>query len=361
MGAGRPPCQATLALASHGAWNYPAAMIRVAVVGAGRWGINHVRAFARIETAEVRAVCDGSDAALEKAKKLVPGARLEKSYEAVLAAGDIDAVVLATPAPAHAEMAIAALRAKKHVLVEKPLALSGADAAAVAETAEREGRTLMVGHLLLFHPAVRRMREALASGEIGDILYMYAVRVNLGTLRRDENAMWSLAPHDISVMLHLLGKEPIDVAARGAACLQPGVQDVVFVSLRFPGGVLGQIQNSWLDPRKERRIVVVGSKKMMEFDDVHPTDKLKIHDKGYDREPAFAEYSEFLSIRSGEVRTVDVSMAEPLDAECRHFLECLAEGKRPLTDGASAVRVVKVLEAAQKSMMADGVPVALEG
>jgi predicted dehydrogenase len=336
-------------------------MIRVAVVGAGRWGINHVRAFARIETAEVTAVCDASDEALARAKKLVPGARLEKSFDAVLAAPDVDAVVLATPAPAHAAMAIQALRAKKHVLVEKPLALSAADAVAVTDAAKSEGRVLMVGHLLLFHPAVRRMKEALTSGEIGDILYMYAVRVNLGTLRRDENAMWSLAPHDISVMLHLLGKEPVDVAARGAACLQPGVQDVVFVSLRFPGGVIGQIQNSWLDPRKERRIVVVGSKKMMEFDDVHPTDKLKIHDKGYDREPAFAEYTEFLNIRSGEVRTVDVPMAEPLDAECRHFLECVAEGKQPLTDGPSAVRVVKVLEAAQRSMMADGVPAAIEG
>lgn len=349
-----------VSVASRGAWKYGPRMIRVAVVGAGRWGINHVRAFARIESADVRAVCDASDEALGKAQKLVPGARLERSYEAVLAADDVDAVVLATPAKAHAEMAIAALRAKKHVLVEKPLALSAADAIRVEEAAAKEGRTLMVGHLLLFHAAVRRMREAIVSGEIGEILYMYAVRVNLGTLRRDENAMWSLAPHDISVMLHLLGEEPVDVAARGAAYLQPGVQDVVFTSLRFPSGVLGQIQNSWLDPRKERRIVVVGSKKMMELDDVHPTDKLKIHDKGYDREPHFAEYAEFLSIRSGEVKTCDVPLSEPLDAECRHFLECVAEGKKPLTDGASAVQVVKVLEAAQRSLMTDGQPVRLD-
>jgi predicted dehydrogenase len=331
-------------------------VIRVAIVGAGRWGINHVRAFARIQSAEVRAVCDASDAALEKARALVPGARLEKSYEAVLASDDIDAVVLATPAKDHAQMALAALATKKHVLVEKPLALRGADAEAVAALAERENRVLMVGHLLLFHPVVKRMREAILAGEIGDVLYLYAVRVNLGTLRRDENAMWSLAPHDISVMLHLLDAEPKSVSARGAAYLQPNVQDVVFLNLRFESGVLAQIQNSWLDPRKERRIVVVGSKKMMEFDDVHPTDKLKIHDKGYDREPAFTEYSEYLSIRSGDIHVPQVAMVEPLDAECRHFLECVAEGKKPLTDGRSAVRVVKVLEAAQKSLMSDGTP-----
>jgi predicted dehydrogenase len=335
-------------------------MVRVAIVGAGRWGINHVRAFGRIPSADVRAVCDGSDAALEKAHKLVPGARLEKSYEAVLAAPDVDAVVLATPAKDHAHMALAALAAKKHVLVEKPLALRGEDAVAVADAAEREGRVLMVGHLLLFHPVVQRMREAILAGEIGDILYLYAIRVNLGTLRRDENAMWSLAPHDISVMLHLLGDEPKSVAARGAACLQRNVQDVVFVSLRFKNGVLGQIQNSWLDPRKERRIVVVGSKKMMEFDDVHPTEKLRIHDKGYDREPAWTEYAEYLSIRNGEVHVPQVAMIEPLDAECRHFLECVEQNKRPLTDGRSAVDVVKVLEAAQKSLLADGVPTILD-
>jgi predicted dehydrogenase len=331
-------------------------MVRVAIVGAGRWGINHVRAFARIPGADVKAVCDASEAALSKAQKLVPGARLEKQYQAVLEAPDIDAVVLATPAKDHAAMALAALAAKKHVLVEKPLALRAADADAVVAAAEREQRVLMVGHVLLFHPVVTRMREAIAAGEIGDVLYLYAVRVNLGTLRSDENSMWSLAPHDISVMMHFLQASPVSVTARGAAYLQPNVQDVVFVNLRFPNGVLGQIQNSWLDPRKERRIVVVGSKKMMEFDDVHPAEKLRIHDKGFQRDASFTEYSEFMSLRKGDIHIPHVSMAEPLDAECRHFLECVAEGKQPLTDGRSGAAVVRVLEAAQASLVADGAP-----
>lgn len=345
---------------SEGPLDYRGGMVRVAIVGAGLWGINHVRAFGRIPSADVRVVCDLSETALEKAHRLAPGARLEKSFEAVLAAEDVDAVVLATLAGDHAQMALKALAANKHVLVEKPLALKTDEAIAVTRAAERQGRVLMVGHLLLFHPIVRRMREGIIEGEIGEVLYLYSVRVNLGVLRQDENAMWSLAPHDVSVMLHLLGQKAKSVAARGSACLQPTVQDVVFVSVRFENGILGQIQNSWLDPRKERRIVVVGSKKMMEFDDVHPTEKLRIHDKGYDRKTDFTEYAEYLSIRNGEAHVPPVAMVEPLDAECRHFLSCIEQGTRPITDGWSAVEVVRVLEAAQKSLLADGVPVKIE-
>lgn len=335
-------------------------MVRVAIVGAGLWGINHVRAFGRIPSADVRVVCDLSDAALAKAHKLVPSARLETSFDAVLADPEVDAVVIATLAGDHARMALAAIEAGKHVLVEKPLALKTEDAVAVAEAADRRGRVLMVGHLLLFHPGVRRMREGILSGEIGEVLYLYATRVNLGVLRRDENAMWSLGPHDVSVMHYLLGKKAKTVAARGSACLQPAVQDVVFVSVRFEGGILGQIHTSWLDPRKERRIVVVGSRKMMELDDVQKTDKLRIHDKGYDRKTDFTEYAEYLSIRQGESHAPEVEMVEPLDAECRHFLECVEAGRRPLSDGWAGVEVVKVLEAAQRSLVMDGVPVAID-
>lgn len=338
-------------------------MVRVAIVGAGRWGVNHVRAFARIGLqggpCEVRAVCDPSEEALAKAKKLVPHARLEKSYESILAAPDIDAVVLATPAKDHASMAVQAFSAGKHALVEKPLALEKEAAESVVAAAARAGRTLMVGHLMLFHPAVQRMRAGIRAGEIGEVLYLYSVRVNLGTLRHDENAMWSLAPHDLSVMLHLLDERPVSVAARGAACLRPDVHDVVFLSLRFASGVLAQIQTSWLDPRKQRRLVVVGSKKMMELDDVLPTEKLRIHDKGFERDATFTEYVEFMSIRRGDILVPEVPMVEPLDVECRHFLECAIEGKQPLTDGPSAVRVVEVLTAAQRSLESDGVPVAL--
>jgi predicted dehydrogenase len=333
--------------------------VRLAVVGVGAWGVNHVRAFARLKGVEVAAVCDGAAEARARALALAPRARAESEIGAVLADGSIDAVVLATPAVTHAKLAEEVLAAGKHVLVEKPLALSAADAAAVVAAAERAGKVLMVGHLMLFHPAVERLRKMVQAGDLGRIYYLYAQRVNLGRLRHDENAMWSLAPHDISMILSLLDEAPLSVSARGGSYLQKGVEDVVFVTLRFPSGVLANIQLSWLDPRKERRLTVVGSKKMVELDDVHAVEKLRIYDKGYDRPPDFTEYAEYLSIRNGDIHIPQVSMAEPLDLECRHFVECVREGKRPLTDGPSALAVVRVLEAATTSLAGDGVPVSM--
>jgi len=332
-------------------------VVRVAIVGSGRWGINHVRAFARSSLGRVQAVCDPDGASLERARAFAPEARLVKSYDDVLAAGDVDAVVLATPAKTHAEMALAALAAGKHVLVEKPLALRVDDAERVTAAAERAGKVLMVGHLMLYHPVVERMRHVVKSGELGELFYLYALRVNLGTVRRDENAMWSLGPHDLSMILHLVDDVPKSVTARGGTYLQANVPDVVFLNMRFSKGIVAQVQNSWLDPRKERRLTVVGSKKMMEFDDVRAHGKLKIFDRGVAREQEFTEYAQFLSIRSGDVAAPEIPMEEPLVAECRHFLECIREGRRPLTDGASAVRVVRVLEAAERSLGLDGMPV----
>jgi predicted dehydrogenase len=332
-------------------------MIRVAVVGAGAWGINHVRAFSRTGGAELVMVADASAAARDRALAIAPGVRLAGDFGQVLTAPEVDAVVLATPAKHHAEQARLALNAGKHVLVEKPLALSVADAHAVVSAAETHKRILMVGHLMLYHPAVERLKAIIDSGELGRIFYMYAVRVNLGRVRPDENALWSLAPHDISMIEYLLGDEPESVSARGGIYLQSRIEDVVFVNLRFRSGVSAQIQVSWLDPRKERRLTIVGSQKMAEFDDVAPADKIKVYDKGFDRPPAFTEYEQFLSIRNGQVRAPQLEMVEPLERECRHFIDCIAEGKRPLTDGHSALRVVRVLEAAQESLEADGAPV----
>ncbi len=339
--------------------SYVSSVVRVAVIGAGAWGVNHVRAFARAKGAELVMVCDASEDALARARGLAPRARTGRDLADALAASDVDAVVLVTPAVKHAEHACAALAAGKHVFVEKPLALSGADAARVLAAAERSGRTLMVGHLMLFHPAVDRMRRMIAAGELGRILYMYAVRVNLGRVRRDENSMWSLAPHDVSMILHLLQEQPVSVSARGGCYLQPGIEDVSFVNLRFASGVVAQIQLSWLDPRKVRKLTIVGAQKMVEFDDVDPVEKLRIYDKGFDRPPQFTEFSEYLSIRNGDIHIPQVPMVEPLELECRHFLESVDKGTPPLTDGASALRVVRVLEAAQRSLAADGAPVEL--
>ena len=332
-------------------------MVRIAVVGAGAWGINHVRAMSRTAGAELVMVCDGSAQARDRAHAIAPSARLGNDLAEALAAADVDAVVLATPAKDHAEQARMTLNAGKHVLVEKPLALDTADAHAVVAAAETHKRTLMVGHLMLFHPAVERLKAMIDRGELGRVFYIYAVRVNLGRVRQDENALWSLAPHDVSMIQYLLADEPASVSARGGIYLQNRIEDVVFVNLRFRSGVCAQIQVSWLDPRKERRLTIVGSQKMVEFDDVHPVEKLRVYDKGVDRPPAFTEYAQFLSIRNGDIHIPQIPMVEPLERECRHFVECVAEGKRPLTDGHSALRVVRVLEAAQKSLESDGTPV----
>jgi predicted dehydrogenase len=332
---------------------------KVAIMGTGAWGINHVRAFARLKGAEVVAVCDPSPEARGRAQAQAPRARAASDPAEILGDPDIDAVVIATPAVTHAKLAEQALAAGKHVLVEKPLALSGADARAVVAASEQAGKVLMVGHLMLYHPAVDRLRKMVAAGELGTLYYLYAVRVNLGRVRRDENALWSLGPHDVSMILALLGQSPISVSARGGAYLQRNIEDVVFVTLRFASGVLASIQLSWLDPRKERRLTVVGSKKMVELDDAHPVEKLRVYDKGYDRPPEFTEYAEYLSIRNGDIHIPQVSMVEPLEVECKHFLDCIEHGKTPITGGASALEVVRVLEAAERSLAADGAAVEL--
>jgi predicted dehydrogenase len=334
-------------------------MVRVAVVGAGAWGINHVRAMSRAKDAELVLVCDTSEAARARAAGIAPKARLGQDLGAALSAADVDAVVLATPAKDHAEQARMVLNANKHVLVEKPIALDAADAHAVVSAAETHKKILMVGHLMLFHPAVEKLKSMIDGGELGRVFYIYAVRVNLGRVRQDENALWSLAPHDVSMIEFLLGDEPDSVSARGGIYLQSRIEDVVFVNLRFRSGVSAQIQVSWLDPRKERRLTIVGSQKMVEFDDVHPVEKIRIYDKGVDRPPSFTEYAQFLSIRNGDIHIPQIPMVEPLERETRHFLDCITQGKRPITDGHSALRVVRVLEAAQKSLENDGAPVSL--
>jgi predicted dehydrogenase len=332
--------------------------VRVAVVGAGYWGINHVRAFSHARGCELVAVCDRDDKALARAEELAPRARRVHEFSEALA-DDVDAVVLATPAVAHAEQSLQALAAGKHVFVEKPMALSAADAEAVVDAAARAKKTLMVGHLMLYHPGYERLRELVRGGELGEVYYVYALRVNLGRLRRDENALWSFAPHDLSMILDLLGATPSTVAARGQAYLQPGVEDVVFVNLGFADGKMAQVQLSWLDPRKERRLTVVGSKKMVELDDVQPSEKLRIYDKGYDRPPEFTRFSEYLTVRHGDIHIPQLAMKEPLETECAHFIGCVQSGAAPRTDGRHGLEVVRVLEAAQASLRAGGAPVTL--
>jgi predicted dehydrogenase len=333
--------------------------VRVAVVGAGYWGRNFVRNFASLPEAQLAWVCDLDDEARRRAARLAPAAHVTAELSEVLADPEVQAVVLATNAVYHAGQAVAALRAGKHVLVEKPMATTVADAEAMVHAADEARRLLLVGHLMLYHPAVERLREIAESGELGRVYYLYALRVNLGRIRRDENALWSFAPHDLSIILELLHAQPVTVWARGECYLQAGVEDVVFLNLQFADRTMAQIQLSWLDPRKERRLTVVGSRKMVVFDDGHATEKLRVYDKGFDRPPEYDSYGDYLSLRDGDIHIPHVDLVEPLTAECRHFLRCITEGAIPRSDGRAGLAVVRILAAAERSMRAGGSPVSL--
>ncbi|MDB4963234.1 MAG: oxidoreductase domain protein [Myxococcales bacterium] len=331
---------------------------RVAVIGAGAWGLNHVRVVASEPRCELVAIVDRDPAACARGKELAPGASVLHDPEQVFADPSIEIVVVATPAPTHANITCAALAADKHVLVEKPLALSTMDAQQIADSAARSRRVLMVGHLMVFHPAIARLRELLRSGALGFLHYVHSTRANLGRIRRDENALWSFGPHELSMLDHLLERSPVSVTARGQCVLQPGIEDVVFLTLRYAGGEMAHLHLSWLHPRKERRLTLVCSQKMVEFDDVAP-EKLRIYDKGYDRPPQFTQFAEYLTLRDGDVYIPQLPMDEPLKLQLRHLLDCIATGGRPTTDIASALRIVATLEAAQRSLASDGVPVNL--
>ena len=332
--------------------------VRIGAVGFGYWGPNIVRSVARIPEAELVAVCDASEANRAKAAAAYPGVPTVDSLDRLLADFELDAVVIAAPAPRHFAMASQVLEAGKHCFVEKPLTLTSAEAHELVRVAEARKLTLMVGHLMEYHGAIEYLRDIVASGELGEILYVYAQRLNLGKVRSEENAFWSLAPHDVSMVLFLLGEAPHRVSANGASYLHEGVEDVVFANLHFPSGKTANIHVSWLDPHKTRKITLVGSKKMAVFDDMEPTDKVWIYDKGVAPADALG-YGEDLMLRFGDIRVPHIKMGEPLLAEMRHFVDCCATGATPRSDGWDGLRVVQVLEGVGESMRAGGAPVEL--
>jgi predicted dehydrogenase len=238
--------------------------------------------------------------------------------------------------------------------VEKPIALNVEEAKAMVDLAGRRGLVLMVGHLLLYHPAVTHLKEMIDNGELGDVYYVYTERRNLGKVRQDENAMWSLAPHDISVALLLLGEMPVTVAAQGQAYLQSGIEDTVFFTLRFSDGRLVHSHVSWLDPHKVRRLTVVGSRQMAVFDDVEPAEKLRIYDKGVERTPEYESYGDALTLRFGDIYVPRIEMQEPLRLECQHFLDCVENRQQPLSDGQNGLQALHVLDALQRSLDNEG-------
>jgi predicted dehydrogenase len=332
--------------------------IRLGVVGLGYWGPNLARNFNVLDGCELAWCCDADPEARDRWAGAFPNARFSGDLDELLADKELDAVVIATGVPSHAPLALRVLAAGKHCFVEKPLAQSSEEAAGVVDAAQDGGRTLMVGHLLEYHPGVHKLKELLAAGELGTLHYMYSRRLNLGKIRGDENALWSLGAHDVSVFLHLLdGEEPDEVLAHGESFVRDGVEDVVFCSLRFASGRVAHMHLSWLDPHKERLFALVGSKRMATFDDMALERKLTIYDKGF--EPDFRNYGEYIT-RSGDVISPQISNEEPLRIECRHFIDCITGGAEPLSGPESGLRVVRVLEALQRSLEAGGAAQGLE-
>ncbi len=338
-------------------------MLRIGLIGLGYWGPNYARVVTELSDATLVGVCDSSPGALDFVRPRLPGVRTTVDPAELIGAPDIDAVIIATPTRTHAALALEALGAGKHVLCEKPLAGSVEECDALIAAASRAHRTLFVGHTFLFNPAVIQMRELVEQGSIGRLLYAHAARTGLGPIRQDVNALWDLAPHDLSILFDLFAGEPVSVSARGQAFLRPDVEDVVFAQLAFEGGGIAGIHVSWLDPYKVRRVTAVGDKKMIVFDDVTVDEKLRVFDKGASYEAVSesargTEFGEYRAlIRDGDITIPKVAAREPLKEQVAAFVHSCVTGEQPLTDGAAGRRVVAVLEAATESLRRDGTPV----
>lgn len=332
-------------------------MINVGVIGCGYWGPKLARNFHELPDSELTWVCDLRQERLDHLKGLYPQVRTTHDYRDLLAP-DVDVIVIATPVSTHHSLALEALRAGKHVLVEKPIAASVQEAEEIVNEGERQGLVVMVGHTFEYNPAVEAMKEIIASGELGRVYYINGTRVNLGIFQADINVVWDLAPHDISILLFVLGLDPKTVSTRGGIYVQKsrGIYDVAYLTLYFPNGVLADVRVSWLDPCKIRRYTVVGSEKMLVYDDIEPENKILIYDKGVEVPPYADTEEEFhLSYRYGEIMPHPVNWVEPLKVECQHFLDCIREGTEPRSSGTVGLKVVKVLEAAQRSLLNGGV------
>jgi predicted dehydrogenase len=317
--------------------------VRVGHAGLGYWGPNLARNFG--ELADLRWLCDLSPDLLAEASARHPQAKATNDFDEILSDPEVDAVVIATPVVTHYDLAKQALNAGKHVFVEKPQAQSSTEAEELYALAQEKGLVLMPGYLLLYHPAIEMLKELVSTGELGDVLYMYGNRQNLGQIRRDENALWSLGAHDLSVILHLIGEEPVEAWARGESFLRDGIEDVVFCYLRFPSGIVAHMHVSWLDPHKIRKLTVVGRDKMAVFDDMEPDRKVTVYDKGTVLRPA-TEWQ----VREGDIHIPKLAGEEPLRRECAHFLSLVSGQGDPLAPGRQGLAVVRTLELLQESL-----------
>jgi len=334
--------------------------LNIGVVGCGYWGPNLVRNFKQSPDCHLKVLCDTSESRLNHMRRLYPDLGTTQKFEDLLNDNELDAVVIATPVRFHYTMAKAALSVGKHVFIEKPMARTEAEAAELVSLAERQGLVLMVGHTFLFSPAVRRMKEIINAGDIGEVQYIAARRLNLGLFQKDINVAWDLAPHDISILLHLLDELPLSVSCQGSSHVTRGIEDVTMMHLNFRKNRCAFIHNSWLDPKKVRQMTVVGSQRMIVYDDTEPLEKLKIYDARVEVPPHYDTFAEFTySYHYGDSYVPYVKQDEPLKLECQHFLECITEGSVPITNGRLGLEVVKILEASSESLRQHGASVNL--
>lgn len=342
-------------------------MIKLGFIGIGYWGPNLLRNFGAMpDDVQVHTICDIDPLKLNSIKKAFPHSILTTSFDEVIKNNELDAVVLATPVRNHFSFAKKTLEAEKDVFVEKPLAMKRRECEQLIKLSERKKRIIFVGHTFLYNSAVNETKRYLDKGQLGDVYYIYSQRLNLGRARQDIDVIWNLAPHDISIITYFLKDEPKTVSARGFCYLRKGIADIAFITLEFANRVSAHIHVSWLDPNKVRRVTIVGSKKMLVYDDVEEDAKIKIYDKGIDKRNInkdlgrYDNFEKFLFIhRSGNILIPKLNFEEPLRIETRHFIDCLKKRKAPLTDGYNGLKVVKIIEAAEKSLKTNSSPINL--
>jgi len=329
-------------------------MLKIGVIGCGYWGPNLIRDFSEIDEVEITVLCDSSPDTLSRFKKKLPNAKTYTSSDEFFNSKNIDAVVIATPANTHYRLAKQALLGGKHVLVEKPMTYNVSEAEELIDISKKQKRILMVGHTFEFNPAVIRIKELIAKGELGKVYYITSRRLNLGKIREDINALWNLAPHDISILNFITDSMPLKVKAWGGSFLKDSHEDLAFINLVYPNNIIANVHVSWLDPLKVRDTVIVGSKKMVLYDDVDSEARIKIYDKGADKlghhntPGGFGEFQ--IKLRAGDLLVPKIDMTSPLKQECRHFVDCVLNNKAPKTGGENGLRVVKVLNAAYTSL-----------
>ena len=335
--------------------------IKVGAVGCGYWGPNLIRNLGQLPDCQLKVICDASAQRLSHMRRLHPGIATTSRFEDVLNDAEIQAVVIATPVRFHYEMAKACLNAGKHVFIEKPMARTVDEAEELVTLADRQGLVIMVGHTFLFSPAVRRMKEIIVAGDIGEVQYISARRLNLGLFQKDINVAWDLAPHDLSIVLHLLEELPVGVSCQGSCHVTRGIEDVTMMNLTFRKNRCAFIHSSWLDPKKVRQMTVVGSRRMIVYDDTEPLEKLKVYDARVEAPPHYDTFAEFAySYHYGDAYVPCIRQEEPLKLECQHFLDCVRGECAPIAEGRRGLEVVRILEAAGESLRRQGASVALE-